>query len=303
MNLYRQLLQAATLHHFSFCRFLAAAFEGLTSESAYDSAQSQFQSAFASAPSAPPGLAVETCLAFFFAGCDSGHDSASPPFFFLVDCATEEDPSASPHQSSSQDSAFFFVFGFGAAEASAFDQDSSHHSASSTAVFFFFFFVVTSSSPQLQPSSKAFFSSFLFLRRSSRSFSDNSRSIALSKCLPIDSPASKALCTVPFFAPPCFSVNSNHSFQCGSLQSVVALPTTTSPRRARVIITFSLRQSLRKPTDPRELQRTALKMMSSFSRPWKLSTEAISRSRLLDACSAPAMPSKKTFRKVRTWPL
>ena len=52
---------------------------------------------------------------------------------------------------------------------------------------------------------------------------------------------------------------------------------TISPLLARVSITFSRLQSLRNPTPPHLLDRTAEKTINSFSLPWKLSTVAISR--------------------------
>lgn len=63
------------------------------------------------------------------------------------------------------------------------------------------------------------------------------------------------------------SHHSNHSAHSASCRKVVADPKTTRPRRARVSITFSLRQSLRKPSWPLRLQRTAENKISSFSRP------------------------------------
>mmetsp|Transcript_16163 Transcript_16163/g.28831 ORF Transcript_16163/g.28831 Transcript_16163/m.28831 type:complete len:249 (-) Transcript_16163:742-1488(-) len=82
----------------------------------------------------------------------------------------------------------------------------------------------------------------------------------------------------------------SHFSHVGSLRSVSKLPRTIKPRLARVIMTLRRRQSARKPTDPWRLLRTALKMMSSFSRPWKASTEAISNAR------APRLPSKPPVR-------
>mmetsp|Transcript_29690 Transcript_29690/g.81285 ORF Transcript_29690/g.81285 Transcript_29690/m.81285 type:complete len:392 (+) Transcript_29690:93-1268(+) len=118
--------------------------------------------------------------------------------------------------------------------------------------------------------------------------------------LPFVFPSFNACFSVPGVAPPCCSVNCSHSFQCGSLHKVAALPTTTSPRRALVIITLSRRQSAKKPTPPMSLHRTALKMMSSFSRPWKLSTDATSRS---FEYSSPPILGRMILRNVRTWPL
>mmetsp|Transcript_13263 Transcript_13263/g.31026 ORF Transcript_13263/g.31026 Transcript_13263/m.31026 type:complete len:321 (-) Transcript_13263:1751-2713(-) len=112
--------------------------------------------------------------------------------------------------------------------------------------------------------------------------------------------ASIASWTVPSRHPPCLSVHSSQSFQCLSQINVEALPMTTSPALARVIITFRRRQSAKKPTRPSSLHRTALNMMSSFSRPWKLSTEAISNSRF---SISTGNLSWRTLRSVRTCPL
>mmetsp|Transcript_7350 Transcript_7350/g.11980 ORF Transcript_7350/g.11980 Transcript_7350/m.11980 type:complete len:252 (-) Transcript_7350:1830-2585(-) len=71
---------------------------------------------------------------------------------------------------------------------------------------------------------------------------------------------------------------SNHFAQCSSTLKVLELPTITIPRRARVSMTFKRRQSAKKPTVPSLLLLTAENIMRSFSRPWKLSTEATSRS-------------------------
>lgn len=59
----------------------------------------------------------------------------------------------------------------------------------------------------------------------------------------------------------------SHRRHVASCLSVDADPTTTSPRRARVSITLRRRQSARKPTRPEAFARTALKTISSFSRP------------------------------------
>ena len=91
----------------------------------------------------------------------------------------------------------------------------------------------------------------------------------------------------------CSSTNSSHCCHSGSRLRVLLLPSTNSPRRARVSSTLSLLQSLRKPTRPWRLARTAENRISSFSRPWKLSTLAISRSRsssLTVAATPSALP-------------
>mmetsp|Transcript_115829 Transcript_115829/g.362351 ORF Transcript_115829/g.362351 Transcript_115829/m.362351 type:complete len:214 (+) Transcript_115829:684-1325(+) len=86
------------------------------------------------------------------------------------------------------------------------------------------------------------------------------------------------------------SAQSSHLAHVSSLRRVDVLPTMMRPRRDRVIMTLSRRQSAKKPTLPKLLLRTALKMISSFSRPWKASTEAISNAR------APARPCRPPVR-------
>lgn len=65
-------------------------------------------------------------------------------------------------------------------------------------------------------------------------------------------------------------------FHTRSMLSVRRLPYTISPRFGRVNATFMRRQSPVKPTLPSSFERTALKMITSFSRPWKPSTVLIS---------------------------
>mmetsp|Transcript_46505 Transcript_46505/g.129633 ORF Transcript_46505/g.129633 Transcript_46505/m.129633 type:complete len:236 (+) Transcript_46505:349-1056(+) len=68
----------------------------------------------------------------------------------------------------------------------------------------------------------------------------------------------------------------SHSCQRGSWLRVVLLPMTMQPRRARVSMTFKRRQSDKKPTLPSRLLRTAQKIITSFSWPWKPSTDSTS---------------------------
>jgi len=65
-------------------------------------------------------------------------------------------------------------------------------------------------------------------------------------------------------------------FQRSCFASTRALPKMTSPYFARVNATFSRLGSLRKPMPEASLLRTQDSRMKSFSRPWKLSTDATS---------------------------
>eukprot|EP00967_Tisochrysis_lutea_P149431 scaffold287224_cov27-Tisochrysis_lutea.AAC.2 len=65
----------------------------------------------------------------------------------------------------------------------------------------------------------------------------------------------------------CRSIHWSQSAQWREKTSVRESPTTTSPRRARVSMTFSRRASETNPRWPARLQRTAEKSMSSFSLP------------------------------------
>mmetsp|Transcript_104155 Transcript_104155/g.301317 ORF Transcript_104155/g.301317 Transcript_104155/m.301317 type:complete len:222 (+) Transcript_104155:350-1015(+) len=60
-----------------------------------------------------------------------------------------------------------------------------------------------------------------------------------------------------------------------ALSHVGMWPTTTQSRLARDRATFKRRQSATKPTSPRWLARTKLKMITSLSLPWKASTVEI----------------------------
>lgn len=75
----------------------------------------------------------------------------------------------------------------------------------------------------------------------------------------------------------CARTQFSHARQVGSDASVAELPNTMSPRRARVIATFSRRASARNPTEPAGFARTALNRITSFSRPWRAWRE-VSRS-------------------------
>mmetsp|Transcript_19818 Transcript_19818/g.53901 ORF Transcript_19818/g.53901 Transcript_19818/m.53901 type:complete len:416 (-) Transcript_19818:1698-2945(-) len=92
----------------------------------------------------------------------------------------------------------------------------------------------------------------------------------------------------------------NHCCHNASWCKVLRLPMTMHPRRARVSITFKRRQSDKKPTLPSRLFRTAQKMMTSFSWPWKPST---------DSTSSPERNfwspgrSRMSFLMRLTWPL
>mmetsp|Transcript_77027 Transcript_77027/g.225912 ORF Transcript_77027/g.225912 Transcript_77027/m.225912 type:complete len:322 (+) Transcript_77027:163-1128(+) len=92
----------------------------------------------------------------------------------------------------------------------------------------------------------------------------------------------------------------SHCCHSGSETRVLRLPMTMQPRLARVSITFRRRQSAKKPTLPSLLFRTAQKMMTSFSCPWKPST---------DSTSSPERNfwrpgrSRMSFLMKLTWPL
>jgi hypothetical protein len=66
---------------------------------------------------------------------------------------------------------------------------------------------------------------------------------------------------------PFSSTQSNHDAHVGSWRKVREFPTTTRPRLARVIATFNLRLSFKKPTTPSEFDLTVDIMINSFSRP------------------------------------
>mmetsp|Transcript_57592 Transcript_57592/g.148657 ORF Transcript_57592/g.148657 Transcript_57592/m.148657 type:complete len:207 (+) Transcript_57592:13-633(+) len=76
----------------------------------------------------------------------------------------------------------------------------------------------------------------------------------------------------PSTTKPFSSSQLRNAAQVGSLPSVRRLPTTMRPRFARVSMTLRRRSSRRNPM-PWSLLRTALTTMSSFSWPWKPSTE------------------------------
>mmetsp|Transcript_126663 Transcript_126663/g.270232 ORF Transcript_126663/g.270232 Transcript_126663/m.270232 type:complete len:426 (-) Transcript_126663:1057-2334(-) len=92
----------------------------------------------------------------------------------------------------------------------------------------------------------------------------------------------------------------SHCCQSGSDTKVLRLPITMQPRLARVSITFSRRQSDKKPTLPSLLFRTAQKMMTSFSCPWKPSTDSTSRP--VRNFWSPGR-SRMSFLMKLTWPL
>ena len=71
------------------------------------------------------------------------------------------------------------------------------------------------------------------------------------------------------------------------------LPTTNKPRLALVRPTFSLRLSARKPMCPRVLFRTVEKIITSFSRPSKPSTDLIS---MFASCIVRCSPSTRLNR-------
>eukprot|EP00967_Tisochrysis_lutea_P067486 scaffold88131_cov30-Tisochrysis_lutea.AAC.5 len=73
--------------------------------------------------------------------------------------------------------------------------------------------------------------------------------------------------------------------------NVEASHTIAKWRLARVIATFSLRSSPRKPTEPRGLDRTSDSTIASDSRPWYPSTVAVSTASRFAALSATRMSS------------
>mmetsp|Transcript_35460 Transcript_35460/g.99909 ORF Transcript_35460/g.99909 Transcript_35460/m.99909 type:complete len:237 (-) Transcript_35460:2142-2852(-) len=83
----------------------------------------------------------------------------------------------------------------------------------------------------------------------------------------------------PSMRQPCCLKWLSSAFHRGCLDSSLGLPRMTMPYLARVRATFRRRGSLRKPMPLCSLDRTHDRMMKSFSRPWKESTEATSTSR------------------------
>mmetsp|Transcript_59695 Transcript_59695/g.194827 ORF Transcript_59695/g.194827 Transcript_59695/m.194827 type:complete len:285 (-) Transcript_59695:2246-3100(-) len=88
-------------------------------------------------------------------------------------------------------------------------------------------------------------------------------------------PRNNRTSTAPAGWKPSHSLISEHS----DTSQVVMLATTTQSRLALVRATFRRRQSATKPTSPRRLARTRLTMITSFSHPWKASTD--------ETCTAP----------------